>query len=149
MSITDQYEHMIAVRNTELETYWTRYNVQVVLNGGLIVVALASPSGSHLMNLPICLVSIGGFALAIVWLIMVHQGKDWIHRWDNELCNFEEQVGENELYPLFTNIKKSKAADDNWRNITYLAKAVPILCAITWLVLLFHELNARIGLLCF
>jgi hypothetical protein len=80
MPTTDQYASLVAVRHAELETYWTRYNIQVVLNGGLLVAAFATESRSRLAGLPIWLVSLGGVALAIVWLIMVLQGKAWVHR---------------------------------------------------------------------
>jgi len=135
MPAPDQYESLVAVRNAELETYWTRYNIQVLLNGGLLVAAFASESGTRFAGLPIWLVSLGGVALAIVWLIMVIQGKAWIHRWDEQLSLFEQQLGANQLYPLFTNIKNSGAALSSWANITTIAAAVPILSGLAWFAL--------------
>jgi hypothetical protein len=132
MPTTDQYASLVAVRHAELETYWTRYNIQVVLNGGLLVAAFATESRSRLAGLPIWLVSLGGVALAIVWLIMVLQGKAWVHRWDAQLSLFEKQLGANQLYPLFTNIRDSGAALSSWANITAVAAAVPILCGLAW-----------------
>lgn len=135
MPTAEQYESLVAVRNAELETYWTRYNIQVVLNGGLLVAAFASESGTRLAGLPIWLVSLGGAALAIVWLIMVVQGKGWIHRWDEQLSLFEQQLGTNQMYPLFTNIRNSGAALSSWDNITTMAAAVPILSGLAWFAL--------------
>ena len=135
MPSPDQYEHLVAVRNAELATYWTRYNVQVVLNGGLLIAAFASPSDSRLLNLPVCLVSLGGITLAIVWLFMVCQGKTWIHRWDEQLSLFERELGKDKLYPLFRNIIKSGAALNCWKNMTAMAAAVPVLCVIAWFAL--------------
>lgn len=134
MPSLDQYESFVAVRNAEVATYWTRYNVQVVLNGGLLVAAFASKTGERLAQLPIGWVSSGGIALAIVWLVMLLQGKALIHRWDRELKQFEEQLGEDVVYPLFTNIIKCGAFDP-LRNMTAVAAAVPILCAIAWIAL--------------
>jgi hypothetical protein len=131
----DQYESLVAVRNAELATYWTRYNVQVVLNGGLLVAAFASDSGKRLADLPIGWVSLGGVALAAVWFVMVLQGKASIHRWDKQLQCFEKKLGEDKLYPLFTNIISSGAALDPWRNMTIIAATVPVLCAIAWIAL--------------
>jgi hypothetical protein len=135
MPSPSQYESLIAVRNAELATYWTRYNVQVVLNGGLLVAVFASESGKRIAELPIGWVSLGGVALAIIWLVMILLGKDSIHRWDGQLQCFERQLGEGEVYPLFTNIISSGAVLDPWRNMTVIAAAVPVLCAIAWIAL--------------
>ena len=75
MASLDQYESLVAVRNAELTTYWTRYNVQVVLNGGLLVAAFANGSDGRLANLPMWSVSLGGIALAIVWFVMLLQAR--------------------------------------------------------------------------
>ena len=96
---------------------------------------LASEAGTHLAGVPIWLVSLGGVALTIVWLFMILQGKASLHRWDEQLRLFEQQLGVNQLYPLFTNIWESGAALNSWTNGTAMAAAVPVLCAITWLVL--------------
>lgn len=135
MPSLSQYESLIAVRNAELTTYWTRYNLQVGLNGGLLVAAFASESGKRIAEIPIGWVSLGGATLAIIWLVMIQLGKASIHRWDEQLQLFEKQLGKEEVFPLFTNIIDSGVALDSWRNMTNIAAAVPVLCAIAWVAL--------------
>lgn len=135
MPIADQYESLVAVRNTELETYWTRYNVQVVLNGGLLVAVLGRQSDDRIGTLPIWLVCFGGIILAACWFVMVLQGKRWIHRWDKQLSQFEQAAGSEQVYPLFTEIRRSAPALNPWHNLTAISLAVPTLSGLTWLAL--------------
>lgn len=135
MAAPDQYSSLVAARNTELQTHWTRYNVQVVLNGGLLVTVFASQTGSRIGVVPIWAVSSGGIMLAACWLGMVIQGKAWIHRYDEQLCLFEKQLGPERVYPLFNELRRTTPALNPWGNITALALTVPILSGLAWLAL--------------
>lgn len=131
MSFSEQYDSLVSVRNVELQVYWTRYNVQVALNGGFLAAAFVSSRESQLAELPNWAVAIGGIALAVVWLLTVIQGKEWVHRWDQQLSAFEHKH-EEEIYPLFSNVRRAGAAMDKWRNITALASIVPIVVVVAW-----------------
>lgn len=133
MPSTDQCDSLVAVRNVELETYWNRYNIQIALNGGLLVAVLATPSGSRIGTVPVSLVCFGGIVVALCWLAMVLQGKAWLHCWDEELSLFEQTLGEQAIYPLFTRIRSSAPALNPWLNITAVAMAAPVLCVFSWI----------------
>ena len=127
-----QYDSLIAVRNTELQTYWTRYNLQLILNGGLLIAAFTRDKSIPLGQMPPWVISLGGLSLVAIWLGMIFQGKKWIERWNEQLRFFEEEL-EEKVYPLFTNIRKTSPADNKWKNMTALAAGVPILFGLGWI----------------
>lgn len=75
--------------------------------------------------MPVSLVCFGGIVVALCWLVMVLHGKAWPHRWNEELRLFEQTLGEQAIYPLFTRIRSSAPALNPWLNITAVAMAAP------------------------
>jgi hypothetical protein len=136
-----QYTAFINVRNAELAAYWTRYNIQAVLNLGLLFAALSaephSVIGQHMFT-----ISIGGFCLAVIWLFMTIWSKRLItKRWDKNIRRYERSYSK-ELFPLFTLVeaKENKKGFCNklkkhWNNLNILARVVPSILIVVWLIL--------------
>ncbi|MBN2267757.1 MAG: hypothetical protein JW725_05480 [Candidatus Babeliaceae bacterium] len=136
-----QYTGLINVRNAELAAYWTRYNIQAVLNLGLLVAAVSAKPDSFIGQY-IFYASIVGFCLALIWLFMTIWSKRLIaKRWDKYIRRYERCYSE-ELFPLFTLVeaKENKKGFCNklkkhWNNLNILARAVPLILIVLWLIL--------------
>lgn len=131
-----QYDAIVAVRNAELQSYWTRYNIQVILNGGLIVAVLAVDRAVLKGRINLWFLASGGFALSLSWVIMILRGKVALHRWDGFLARLE---GLLDLVRVFTEVTRRKPGlwagiSEAWRNMTLGALAVPMLCIMFWLI---------------
>ncbi len=64
------YSEIVAVRNVEVETHWTRYNIQIVLNSTILFGFLAVTLPSDLTGPTACL----GSALTPIWLLVNVRG---------------------------------------------------------------------------
>ena len=136
-----QYTALINVRNAELAAYWTRYNIQAVLNLGFLV-AIFSGKSNSLIHDHLLLSSIFGLILSIIWLFITVYGKRLItERWDAHIRQYEECHSE-ELYPLFTLVDSEESNKGWWRrnlhNLNFLARAVPLILIILWLLAIFY-----------
>lgn len=145
ISREQQYTAFINVRNTEVAVYWTRYNIQTFLNLGLLVAALSAKPDSLIVQHMFC-TSIGGFCLAVIWLFMTIWSKRLItKRWDEYIRQYEEHYCE-ELLPLFTLVEaeenKKGFWKKHWNNLNILARIVPVILIIVWLIL---GINTFIG----
>jgi len=86
------YTALVNIRNTELTVYWTRYNIQSALNTAVLVGALAGVKGSDRLPLPVLLaVAVGGFFLAVIWLVFAVYGKRlFVDGWEEWIAEYEE-----------------------------------------------------------
>ena len=131
------YSNAINVRNTELSAYWTRYNIQAVLNLGLLAVVISDKIGSNCISkyiAGVCLI------LTIIWIVFILISKCFlIPRWQKYIMNLEKEFP----VPLrfFTIIEKSEGRNSIKKHILNLnipALAIPILCFIVWIWILFR-----------
>lgn len=92
-----QYTALVNIRNTELTAYWTRYNIQAVLNLGfaaLAISALVQLKGPFEPNkvLVKILFAVAGFILAAIWLGFTVQGKKlFVDGWEEWIAEYEDK----------------------------------------------------------
>jgi hypothetical protein len=138
-----QYTALINVRNTELAAYWTRYNIQAVLNFGLLAAALSSKSDS-LINRHIFPVAIVGLLLSTIWLLMTIWSKKLItQQWDKYIRQYENKYP-NELFQLFVSVEVEENKKEfwngltkHWKNLNILTRVVPLILMVVWLVIIY------------
>lgn len=86
------YLALVNIRNTELAAFWTRYNIQAVLNTGMIAVGLAALKGPDRLPVAVLLaISVGGATLAVFWLLFAILGKPlFVEGWEEWIAEYEE-----------------------------------------------------------
>lgn len=133
-----QYTALVNVRNTELSAYWTRYNIQVVLNLGLVVACLSAKSdsiiGKHLSWVSLC-----GILLAIIWLCFAIKSKQlFTNRWEGHIKKYEAEFLPDK-HRLFTNVcteeEQKTCLRKNWDNLNILALSVPVFLILIWAII--------------
>ena len=136
------YASLVAARNTELTIYWARYNIQAILNFGLLAATMQAPGGSLLNPIPRVILGAGIF-LALTWFGLTIMGKRLLEqRWQTYIRRCEERIvknkDEDEDLLVFTDIAKREAASGwwkrEWNNLTILTSLVPLLCLIAWVL---------------
>lgn len=136
-----QYAALINVRNTELAAYWVRYNIQAVLNFGLLIAALSAKFDSLIAQYMLC-ASIVGLCLSLIWLLMTIWSKQLItKRWDEYIRQYERKYSD-ELFQLFVSVEDKENKEGfwnklkkHWNNLNILARIVPAILIIIWLFL--------------
>jgi len=133
-----QYTAIINVRNTELAAYWTRYNIQAVLNVGLLAAIISAKSDSIIVRHQIIAV-VGGLILSFIWLLFAIKGKHLItKRWDKHIREYEKEVLPGN-YNLFEKVEAEEEAKKglhkHWDNLNILARVIPILLMVGWLLI--------------
>lgn len=83
------YSSVIEVRNTELQLIWTRFNIHLLVNGGLLVAFLTSPNASPLHTAPIS-VPLIGLSLGVVWLASELAGRYNLNHFNVKVKQFED-----------------------------------------------------------
>lgn len=151
------YSPLLSVRNTELAAYWTRYNIQIVLNFGIL--SLIFKFSSPLSNIPPWVPIVGMF-LAVIWLSFVFLSKRLIIKeWDKCVKNYEQDILKKQQgVPdniLIISQFKSKEEDKNyfirnWHNLNFVACSLPIFCGLAWYLILLqikcYSLLGKVGL---
>jgi hypothetical protein len=143
------YISLVNTRNTEVTAYWARYNIQAVLNFGLLAAVLsAKPETPLLYPLPAALPAVG-ILLGIVWIGFVVVSK-WVlvRRWEGFLRDYEQSFltrpGAPASLAVFTTIHAEEAGRSaimrNIRNLNLLALTMPVICIGAWLWLACHRL---------
>ncbi len=138
------YTALVNVRNTELSVYYARYNIQAVINFGLIAAVLAAREDSKFLTpLPLWIV-LGGLALSMLWLCFVIWGKRlFTRRWESYLREYEidilaHQCLKNGLL-MFTDVKdkeeKLRQPRRYWDNLTILNVLVPLMASAAWMII--------------
>jgi len=138
------YPAFVSVRNTELVAYWSRYNIQTVLNFGLLAAALSANPGSFIVQHKI-LIGVGGIILSFVWVGFILMGKKLLtERWDSYIRECEKGFSNNEI-KLFTRVedeeKKICKLKRHWRNLNILAYIPPTLCIFAWVFLALFQVT--------
>lgn len=136
------YATLVRVRNTELAAYWTRYNIQAVINIGLLAVALSAKHDSLIkQSVFIWFVPIMGIVLSGVWLFFIVNSKNLVtKRWEKYIRRYERRFLDDNtaLRPikLFAQVKEKEKKKSwmcrKWDNLDLLAWTIPIVCMIAW-----------------
>ena len=131
------YSSLVAIRNTELSIYWTRYSILSAINFGIIAVALTAGNNSTI-HAARTWISLGGILIASIWLLITVRGKHLLtERWDRNIEIFEQKCIDDPELKLFTRVLKSESKNrfiKNWDNLNILAWSLPVLCIIAWIV---------------
>lgn len=95
---------VVDIRNTELATLWARFNIHLVVNGGLIVMLITTDQ-SKLGSLSIPSYVFGLF-LGVLWLLSERFGRAALKHRDAKVREFEEKYFKNDLqnYMLFRDV---------------------------------------------
>lgn len=134
-----QYNALVNVRNTELSAYWTRYNIQSVLNWGLVVAYLSVKSDSIIsrqLGRYLFLASPCGILLASIWLFFIIKSKQLLtDRWERHIQKYEAEFLPKK-HRLFTNVcteeEQKTYLKKNWDNLNFLARSIPVLLIFIW-----------------
>jgi hypothetical protein len=132
-----QYAALVNVRNTELAAYWTRYNIQAVLNLGLTVATLSSKPDSFIGRNVIFAAAVG-IILALIWLFFTIYGKRlFTERWERHIVRYEQAFLPRE-HRLFANVLFEEDAKGwfrkHWCNLNILARSIPTLLLLVWII---------------
>ena len=132
-----QYTALINVRNTELAAYWTRYNIQAVLNLGLTVATLSSKPDS-LLGRHMIYTALVGIFLALIWLSFTIWGKLlFTKRWEGHIILYEHAFLPHR-YRLFENVRHEEETKrwfrKHWCNLDIPACSIPIILLVIWII---------------
>jgi len=132
------YAPLVDLRNTELSIYWTRYNILSAVNFGLLAVVLSASDDSFVPTMR-TLVSLGGVLIAVIWLLFTVKGKQLLkNRWDQNISIYENKCIDNPDLRLFSRVleneSKKKWLRKNWDNLNILARSLPALCIVAWII---------------
>jgi hypothetical protein len=128
MDRDDLYRQLVAINGTELQAFWSRFNVQAVLHAGLL--ALFVGFGDRRAPLIEILIPLIGVILTMIWLAMNKTGYAWLTFWQDQMRNLEDGwTGiEDELKP-FT---RARRRQDGIRTAS---AGVVLIFLIAWAVL--------------
>jgi len=144
------YEQLVAINNAEQATYWTRYNIQVVINTGAIAaygsIALRQPPPAH--HQVLAAMCVPGLLLAVVWLCMTIAGDKWCDFWQHQLRRVEQKLPRGIPKP-FTTAKRAwrrrrfviGRAPVDFRSVRSVARLLPVVFIAGWIVVGILMLN--------
>jgi hypothetical protein len=101
---TDQlFTTIVDLRNTELSTMWSRFNIHLLVNGGFLMAFVAGDDDKAFVRSLGHAPYIFGLALGILWLLSEIAGRQTLHRRDAKIAEFETKFWEGKLgeYQLF------------------------------------------------
>jgi hypothetical protein len=138
--LLESYKQIVAVRNTEQTTHWTRYNIQITLNSavlfGFMVTTSAGDVDSSLAPVAISF----GAVLTAVWMWITRNGHRWIRIWNEQLADIEREA---DLPRVF-----SHALDQTTFNMFHLgafASVIPVIFAVAWVFVAFSNASKTHG----
>lgn len=88
----DDYSAVVAMRNVELQTLWTRFNIYLIMNGGFLLAYVSSESGKFL-NRHETISATFGFVFALLWLASELAGRHNLRHFDKKLGNLKAHYG--------------------------------------------------------
>ena len=134
----DLYAQLIAVRNQELSLLWTRFNLHLVINGGLLVAVYSTDKVTGLGRKPFSF----GVLLTILWLLSELAGRQALRHWDQKLGDFERLYWGSSLgFRLFSNLPCYNLFPIKARNLRHqgwISIAVILVFMVGWVLLLFY-----------
>jgi hypothetical protein len=119
--------------NTEIATYWSRNNIFLAVNAGLLAIGFNQRSGL-LAAIPLAML---GITTAVIWLIVAKRGRVWLRYWENKLIRLEQSAPLPHMYepfwllPLRDAIKQGRP-----KPVTTLILLIPVLIIGAWVILL-------------
>jgi hypothetical protein len=100
------YSEVVGVRNLELTTLWTRFNIHLLVNGGFLLATLAVERKTNsLLNDLSFVPYLFGLALSVLWLCSELCGRHTLHQRDAKVGEFERRFWPEEGFEVFRAIK--------------------------------------------
>jgi hypothetical protein len=84
----DVFGHLVTIRNQELSSLWIRFNLFLLIDGGLLVAVGSAADGSiidQLAGAP----AIFGIVFTILWSFSENAGRDALRFWDAKIGTYE------------------------------------------------------------
>lgn len=111
----NDYEIAIMMHNLESQSYWSRNNVFLLVNGGLLAILTSSLNGHPVLQI---MVSIIGLVMSYMWYVILIRSKDLIARWSAVIHKIE--ANDDEVYKLFHQADETSTEDKNMYKIPVL-----------------------------
>ena len=92
------FSAIVDARNTELGVLWARFNIHLVVNGGLLIAVLTN--GGDLgkgLGLARWMAPAFGLVLGFLWLLSEQIGRDALSHRDSKIAEFEKKFFDEEL----------------------------------------------------
>jgi len=127
---SEMFGAVVDIRNAELATLWSRFNIHLVVNGGLIVL-LITMDQTKLGSVYVPSYLFGLF-LCILWLVAERFGRAALRHRDAKVREFEEQYFKDALenYKLFRDVPRHLYRQE-WLSLVLIGVFL-----VAWLVLL-------------
>jgi hypothetical protein len=117
----------------DLREYWTRSNFYLLTQGALLSVFTAIVSGHNSNPKPIELVlDFMGFVIALIWLWVAWSSIEWINKWRKQMIQSDRIVDRRQYHSHLTD-----EATRKWNIPTRITLLLPVIFAISWIILLF------------
>lgn len=81
----ERFTAYVAMRNTELQMLWTRFNLHLVLNSGFLFAYFSSDAVKSVAPAP----QLFGLAFVALWLLSERAGRRNLKHFDNRIGNLE------------------------------------------------------------
>jgi hypothetical protein len=139
-----QYELLSTWHVAEADRFWTRFQISLALNGGLLVAysgIFGIKPGDSLTTFetflgPLAISSVG-IGLSIIWHLLTRAGARWQDYWRMKGEEIENAHPEEIKVRIFADIPKYEGVGQVRRYRT----AIPILFIITWILLFLLTLS--------
>jgi len=124
---SDSYAEIVSVRNAEVSSHWTRYNIHTVLNSTVLFgyLAIGKQSLAGAATAPAIIL---GSVLSLVWALMTWRGGLWVRFWNERLADIERAGGRADVFTEAIDM----SADHGILRATLISIAVPLLFSIAW-----------------
>ena len=118
-----QYAQIVATRNAEIAAVWSRYNIQWLINAGLLGIFVANHDGAFV---PWAMAA-AGEVLALVWVFVTRRGHFWVDFWNRQLADLEPSAG---YAPVFQQVRAE--VRNTWLTVNRLALTPPFVFVVWW-----------------
>lgn len=133
-----QYELLSNWQIAESDRFWTRFEISLALNGGLLVaftaiLDLGPDKASRIFTGLVrpLIISLVGIALSIIWYKLTDAGRKWQDYWVSHGIKIEEAHSDEIEVKIFSGIGpyEPKAPVRKWRRF------IPLIFICTWIIL--------------
>jgi len=125
----------IAARvNAEIATYWSRNNILLVVNTGLLAVGF-SQYARLIAAIPLALL---GITTSVICYVVAKRGRRWLRYWEEKLIRLENDLPAPRMYdePFWLLPVREAIKQGRPKQVTTLILLVPPLVIVAWIVLL-------------
>ena len=87
--IETAYSSLLQLRNTDLNLFWGRSSFFLTAECVLLGFFVGNFNRNPARPL---LIAMCGFVIALIWIKIIHNGRDWLNRWEDQLKEIEDRV---------------------------------------------------------